>query len=145
MSKPLPLNIVLLSIVITLAGCESTGTIQGVSEGRGVQFEYQQRFFDNDGALKITMPDGETFTGKFVQKSTSTSGNEWEIGESSGDDSFILKDSNTVSSQADAVLLGNRGNSMTCKFQLSDPSFGIDGGGIGNCQTSTNTPISFAF
>lgn len=145
MSMRLSLKIVLLTIAVSLVGCESTGTITGVSEGTGVQFEYQQSFFDNDGTLKIAMPDGETFTGKFVQKSSSTSGNEWEIGESSDDDSFVFKDSNTVSSQADAILIGNRGSSMNCKFQLSDPSFGIEGGGIGSCKTSTDKTINIAF
>lgn len=144
-SKLLSTKYALLLIPAFLVGCESTGTIPGVSDGKNVQFEYQQRFFESDGTLRITMPEGETYTGKFVQRTVSTTGDEWEIGESSNDDSFIFNNSNTTSSQAEAVLIGNKGSTMKCKLQLSDPSFGIDGGGIGSCKTSTGTPIDFAF
>ncbi|MFK8020480.1 MAG: hypothetical protein AB8B86_11960 [Pseudomonadales bacterium] len=144
-SKLLSAKYALLFIAAFLAGCESTGTIPGVSDGKNVQFEYQQRFFESDGTLRITMPEGETYTGKFVQRTLSTTGDEWEIGESSNDDSFIFNNSNTTSSQAEAVLIGNKGSTMKCKLQLSDPSFGIDAGGIGSCKTSAGKPIDFAF
>lgn len=134
-----------LVITLILSGCESTGTIKGVSDGRGVQFEYQQGFLDNDGTLKVTMPDGEIYSGKFVQKTSSRSGDEWKIGESSGDDAFNLISSDTVFSEAEAILIGNRGNTMKCMFKLSDPSSGIDGGGIGSCKTSLDKPIHITF
>lgn len=134
-----------LVISIVLPGCVSTGTIQGVSDGRGVQFEYEQRLFENDGTLRITMPDGEAYTGKFVQKASSTFGDEWQIGESSGDDTFILNSSGTVSSQAEAILIGNRKSTMKCQFQFSNPDAGAVGGGIGSCRTSAGSPIDFVF
>ena len=132
-------------ITLMLVGCESTGTIRGVSEGRSVQMEYKQGFLENDGILKVTMQNGEIFSGKFVQKSSSKSGDAWKIGESSGDDNLILSDSTTVSSQAEAILIGNKGTTMKCKFQLSDPESGIDGGGIGSCRTSTGKMINMTF
>jgi hypothetical protein len=141
----LPAKLILSTAILVLVGCESTGTIQGVSEGQNVSFEYTQGLLENDGTLKITMPSGETYRGKFVQSSSSTSGNDWEIGESSNDDSFTLNDSKTVSSQTKAVLIGSRGNTMNCNFQLSNPDFGIDDGGIGSCKTSIGKLISISF
>lgn len=145
MSKQFSTKYVIPIVAVFLAGCETTGTIQGVSEGNGVQFEYEQRFFENDGTLRITMPDGETYTGKFVQHASSRTGDEWQVGESSDDDSIIFNNSSTVSSQAAAVLIGDKGSTMKCKLHLSDPDSGIDGGGIGSCKTSTGTPVDFSF
>ncbi len=147
MSKSLS-TLIVLQITLMLVGCESSGTIRGVSEGRSVQMEYQQGFQENDGILKITMRNGETFSGKFVQKSSSKSGDELSIplrGQSSDEDTIVLSDSTTVSSQADALLIGNKGNTMKCKFQLSDPESGIEGGGIGSCKTSTGKSINMTF
>lgn len=135
----------LLIILVSLVGCESTGIMHGVSEGSTVEFAYEQVFFDRSGELSITMPDGERYAGKFVQKSSSTSGDSWEIGESSGDDSFIINGSDTVSSQAEAILIGNRGSTMTCEFQFANPSYGIEGGGIGSCKTSASKLIKITF
>lgn len=146
MLNKLSLKIALFVSVTTLVGCESTGAIHGVSEdGRGVQFEYNQGFLENSGTLNITMPNGETFHGKFIQQSSTVSGNEWDIGESSKDDSFTFKDSKTLSSATDAVLIGNRGNTMKCKFQLSSPRLGIEGGGVGHCKTSNRKSITVTF
>lgn len=140
------LKIALFISVAALVGCESTGSIHGVnSDGRGVQFDYNQGFLENSGTLKITLPDGESFRGKFIQQSASTSGDEWEIGESSKDDSLTFRSSETLSSATDAVLIGNRGNTMKCKFQLSTPRFGIEGGGVGQCKTSTRQSITVTF
>lgn len=132
-------------LALALGGCESVGTIQGVSDGRPVQLEYEQGFFDKDGQLKITMQDGERFTGKLVQRSSSTSGDSWEIGESSNDDSWILLGSTTTSSLAEALLISDKGNTMTCQFQLSNPDGGIDGGGIGKCETSDGRKVHATF
>lgn len=145
MLKQSSISCAIFFIPVVLSGCVSTGTMPGVSDGRGVQFEYEQRLFANDGTLRITMPDGETYAGKFVQKASSTFGDEWLIGESSGDDSFIFNSSGTVSSQAEAILIGDRKSTMKCKFQFSDPDSGAVGGGIGSCQTSTGSPIDFVF
>lgn len=141
MYKPFLLAIGIASIT----ACTTTGTIQGVSGNNPVQFEYEQTLFDNGGLLKVTMPDGELFSGKFVQSTSSSSGTDWEIGESSGDDSLILRDSTTLTSEAEALLIGNRGSTMTCELTLSAPEVGLDGGGIGKCETSKKDKISFTF
>jgi len=139
-------NIIFITLLLVLAsGCTSTGTLQGVSHGQTVQIDYEQAIFENDGKLRITMPDDEHYIGKFVQSSTSGYGTEFVLGESHDDDSLILKDSSRVSSQARALLLGNRSNTMECRFQLSSPEAGIEGGGIGNCETSHGQKIAVTF
>jgi hypothetical protein len=135
----------MLGLLPIFTACVSTGSIEGVSEGNAVKFDYEQELFANDGTLKITMSDGETYTGKFVQSSTTKSGDEWVIGESSNDDSVVLKDSSSVSSDTQALLIGNEGSTMQCRFQLSDPDSGIDGGGIGTCRTSKQQDIALTF
>jgi len=135
----------LLLIFALATGCTTSGSIRGVSDGKVVNFNYEQEFMDNDGKLNITMPDGESYAGKFVQSSTSTSGDGLSFGESSDDDSLILTDSTTLSSDASALLIGNRGSTMNCTFRFSDPDSGIDGGGIGDCETSKKQKVAIAF
>ncbi|PVZ68372.1 hypothetical protein [Pelagibaculum spongiae] len=133
-------------LVIWLVGCESTGSIRGVSSsGSNVIFDYKQDIFAKDGELTVQTGDGEVFRGKFVQQSTSQSGSTWSIGESSNDDSLLLGDSTSTSSKTQALLIGNKGNSMKCQFQFSDPAFGIDGGGIGSCTVSDGREINLVF
>ncbi len=139
-------HIMLITLTLILvSACTSTGVIQGVSQGRTVNMDYEQGFLDSAGKLSIKMPDDELYVGKFVQLSTSNSGNELVLGNSFSDYDWVIKDSNRVSSETRAQLIGNRGNTMECQFQLSDPGSGIDGGGIGNCLTSNDQKVVVAF
>ena len=138
-------RMLLVAICYYMTACTSTGTIQGVSDSQAIQFEYEQTLFENGGLLKVTMPDGEQYSGRFVQKTSSTSGTDWEVGDSNNDDSMISKDSTTVSSEAEALLMGNKGSLMTCWLTLSAPEVGLDGGGIGKCETSKQEKASFTF
>jgi len=131
--------------LLFLSGCESVGTIGGVSGGQAVLFDYQQGAFDNDGMLTIVMPSGERFTGKFVQQSSSRSGNEWLLGGKSRDDGFVFKGSDTTMSDTQALLIGDRKNTMKCQFQFSRPQSGIDGGGIGSCTVSDGEEVNVSF
>ena len=96
-------KLILGFMIAMISGCQSIGTIQGTSEGSSIQLDYQQGFLENDGVLKVTMPSGEQFAGKFVQNSSTKSGIDWGIGESSGDDNFILTSSNKRTCQAEAI------------------------------------------
>ncbi len=144
MSKLLALFLISQSLFM-LTGCESSGTIRGVSDGQAVKMKYKQNLIENEGKLSVTLQTGETFTGKFVQKSSTSSGNALGIGQSTDEDKVTINDSTTISSLADAVLIGNKGHTMHCKFQLSAPDIGIDGGGIGSCKTSTGKTIQMTF
>lgn len=82
---------------------------------------------------------------RFIEQLALKSGDDRIIGESSVDDSLFLKDSTSVSSRASALLLGNLGSTMKCKFQFSNPDVGIDGGGIDQCHTSKEQTVSVTF
>ncbi len=138
-------TIVIALMLILTTACSSSGVIQGVSQGRSVQIDYEQGFLDSDGKLEVKMPDDELYIGKFVQLLTSISGNELALGKSLSDYGWIIKDSNRLSSETQAQLISNRGNTMECQFQLSRPDSGIDGGGIGHCQTSNGQNIVMTF
>tara|TARA_A100001015_G_scaffold303035_1_gene392015 strand:- start:235 stop:819 length:585 start_codon:yes stop_codon:yes gene_type:complete len=140
-----------LIAIFTLAGCETTttGIMQGVTEGEAVMFQYSQDIFENDGTLQVTMPSGERFTGKFVQASTTSTEDAYIYGDifDEDDDDFgsVHSSETTMSSKSTAILIGNQGNSMECRFQFSSPEVGIDGGGVGHCETSFETRIDIIF
>ncbi|MGV0006015.1 MAG: hypothetical protein ACNYPG_05250 [Candidatus Porifericomitaceae bacterium WSBS_2022_MAG_OTU9] len=139
-------KLVFLAIFATLAGCEPRrGSIPASASGENVYIQYEQELFAHDGKLSVTMPDGEIFTGKFVQHVTTTSGSESSADWWDDDDNFVSTESTAVSSKAEAILVGNRGNSMECKMQFSKPKCGIDCGGIGKCKDSNGEQISIAF
>ncbi|MCV6613700.1 MAG: hypothetical protein OIF35_01905 [Cellvibrionaceae bacterium] len=135
-----------VALLLSLAACESTGTIVGRSaQGDPVALDYQQGFMDSAGTLKLTMADGERFEGKFVQHSSTHSSDAVIIGESSRDDSILLGDGSSTSSLAKALLLGDRGSSMECEFQLAEPRWGIKAGGIGSCASDDGREIKMSF
>lgn len=137
--------VLIMATVLVLSACESTGVIEGVSGGKVVRMEYQQGFMDSDGRLSLTMPDGERFEGKFIQASEAREGDEIRIGESSGDDVWVLADSTQRSSAAKALLLGDRGRNMKCQFQFASARWGIEDGGIGECKASDGKTIEVVF
>ncbi len=139
-------KIAFLSLICILtSACTSRGTIQGVSEQGSVKMEYEQGVFDNDGQLKVMMPDGELFFGKFVQASSSEFGDSLILDDALDNDAWVLSGSERVSSQTQAQLISTQGNTMECQFQLSKPDSGINAGGIGKCLTSNNQKITVTF
>lgn len=132
-------------ICILTSACTSTGTILGISEQGSVKMDYEQGAFDNDGQLKVMMPDGELFFGKFVQASSSEFGDSLILDDALNDDAWVLSGSERVSSQTLAQLISTQGNTMECHFQLSKPDSGINGGGIGKCLTSNQQKITVTF
>ena len=42
-------------------------------------------------------------------------------------------------------LLGNQGGRMRCRFRLSEPEEGLQGGGLGSCQTGSGERIDATF
>ncbi len=139
-------KLLLITALVSLTGCVSNGTIVGVSQGQDVHFDYEQTMLENGGKLRIVMPDGEQYSGKFVSNSTSTSGGDWIMtGDSLSDDLMTIGSSTSISSLTEALLIGDRGNTMKCRFQLADPDSGLKGGGIGNCETSKNQKVAVTF
>ena len=108
--------------VIT-AAC--SGTMKGVDRysGKRVFFDYQDEKLGS-AQLQLTMPDGEHFMGKLLEEPLERqSGQEYPAIEQ-----FV--------GNAEAVLFGDRGTKMRCKFRLSDRILGFKSGGFGLCETS---------
>ena len=95
--------------------------------GERVNFVYEDEKFGS-AIIKVTMPDGERFTGKTLDRSMAP-----------GDSKLSSRRYLTVDKfpgQIAAFLTGDRGNNMKCKFKLSDTVLGFKAGGYGLCQTS---------
>ena len=129
----------------------------GVSQGTlHLTLQQGNDIFDevNQITATATTSDGEVFTGRVVQnieKTNSTSSDliwdsskktkhGWSTQIRDGSDS-----STSYRSDAQAVLNGNRGHSMTCDFRLANPEAGIDGGGVGQCQISDGRKVPVQF
>ena len=136
-----------LAITTLLAGC--SGMMNGMirNDGTRVSIEYEQGM-DHD-KLRVTMPDGETFTGKVVMVGAS-SGFMTGFGTASVDSSSGGYASgtgstfgvvNTYTGSMQGVLFGDKGHTMRCKFQYADKSGFTTSGGVGVCETSDGRVI----
>ncbi|WP_406667508.1 hypothetical protein [Gallaecimonas sp. GXIMD1310] len=132
------------TVAIMLAGlsaCTMTGSINGRMNGKPVTMHYQQRFLAQSGTLSTTLPSGEHYTGKVVVGSTTDSG--LTFGGKSNDIGVYSGGGNT--SNAAAVLMGDKGGSMHCVFTLEQPDSGIAGGGVGQCKLDNGDVINSSF
>ncbi len=158
-----------LICLLSLASCTQQGVIKGRLEVPGesgsspVTMDWKMDTFDNSGELAVSLPDGELYTGRYLQiTSTSTAdslgsawggwggwgpywsdwgpyGGPWVGG---GSFSTFLQN---YSGKVIATLFGNRGNVMRCRFQLANPAEGMPGGGVGECQLKNGDKIEAQF
>jgi len=150
-------------ILLMLAGCTSTGVIEGRLAAPGtpptpVKFTYKTPPLGNGGTMTVTLPNGETFAGKYVHI-TSTSTVDavhprfWDPawGYWSPFDTPWLDGADfpafvrNYSGKVVAVLFGDRGDTMRCRFKLNDPLRGMRSGGVGDCQVSNGAQIAATF
>lgn len=136
------MRIAVLTICLTLSAC--AGTMNGMLRGSGERISItftQELQHDN---LQVTMPDGESFVGKAVMVGRSTSMGTG-LGAATARSSSAANTTawgtsfgvvETYTGSVQAVLFGNRGNTMRCKFQYADSSGFTTAGGVGLCETS---------
>ena len=154
-----------LVIVVGLAGCVTTGSIGGRlsvpgEPVAGVTFSFQSERFGEGGRLTVALPGGEYFSGRYLQiTSTSTTdvvqpismfwGPRWHhwgpFGPpwmEEGDHTAFVRN---YSGKVVATLFGDKGNTMRCRFQLTNPEAGLSSGGVGECQVSNGGKIDVQF
>jgi hypothetical protein len=124
----------LISIWLILALMACSGSMKGLDRysGERVYFTYEDEKFGS-AIIKVTMPDGERFTGKTM-----------DVSKAKEDRAPVNRRYLTVDQfpgNIVAFLTGDRGNNMKCKFKLSDTLLGFKGGGYGLCQTSEDRLI----
>ena len=110
-------------MVITLSAC--SGQMKGIDRysGKRVYLEYEDEKFGS-AQIHIAMPDGEKFSGKLIDDPLP----------SEPDKGFTQIDE--FPGNAQAILYGDQGTEMRCKFRLSDKLMGFKSGGYGLCETS---------
>lgn len=125
-----------MGLLLSLAAC--SGTMQGVVRGTGkpVQFSYEQGLDSDTLTANI---DGENFRGKSVMRGASTTigtgfGTAMAGGTSAFGTTTIM--GSTTTGDFVAVLIGNKGSSLSCQLQYADSSGFTTSGGVGVCQHS---------
>ncbi len=121
------------------------GMVRG--SGQIIQVQYEQGA--QHDSLTLQMPDGEIFKGKavpigrsvtnsssFSSATAYSSRGTMASGFGSG-----FGTSTTATGQFSAILFGNRGNSIKCQLQYSDPKGLTTAGGVGYCETSNGKSI----
>ncbi len=108
------------------------GSMQGVvqNDGSRVSFNYSESKMGSAN-LQVVMPEGESFEGR-VERGTDRT--RFNSGATASMDRFQAVE--TFQGNADAVLSGDRGNMMQCRFFLTDVILGFRSGGFGLCQLS---------
>jgi len=127
-------TLLIVPAILVFISMACSGTMKGIDRysGKRIFFLYTEEKFGLV-EIQVTMPDGECFVGKIDEASTVT-----DAIEPSGDsypavDEFI--------GNAGALLHGDRGNNMKCKFRLSDKVLGFKSGGFGLCEISDGRVI----
>ena len=126
-------------LFVVMTAC--SGIMQGVvrKDARRVSFNYSDSRIGT-ADIQVQMPEEEHFEGRVERGTDSTRSNS---GTTSSTDRFEAVE--TFDGDADAVLSGNRGNIMKCRFKLTDIIIGFSGGGFGICQVSDGRVIDIFY
>lgn len=119
-----------MALILALSAC--SGTMNGVTRGTGeaVTFSYEQGMDSDTLTAAIS---GETFRGKAVMRGAQS------ISATTLSGDMIFGSSST--GDAVAVLIGNRGSSLSCQLQYADSSGFTTSGGVGVCRHSDGRVI----
>ena len=135
--------ILLLFIVGLLAAC--SGTMKGMVQqgGESVNFQFEDTGIGH-GELRATLSDGEKFEGKFAEESSSGFVTGFDTsGTIVHKEAFEAVES--YSGNIEAILFGNKGHIMRCKFRAANTLRGLPSGGEGRCQVSDGRVIDVQF
>ena len=121
--------------LVVMTSC--SGSMRGVvqNDGSRVSFNYSDSKMGSAN-LQVVMPEGERFEGRVEGGTDRTQSNS---GTTASMDRFQAVES--FQGNADAVLSGDRGNMMQCRFFLTDVILGFRSGGFGLCELSDGRVI----
>jgi len=144
--NPLGVAFILLLFIVLLAAC--SGTMKGRVQqgGESVNFQFEDSGIGT-GTLRTTFSDGETFKGKYADKSSSgfVTGFDTEGKGATIVHGETFETMESYSGNIDAVLFGNKGHTMKCRFRAANSLMGLPSGGEGKCQVSDGRVIDVQF
>lgn len=143
---PLGAAFILLLSVILLAAC--SGTMKGRVQqgGESINFQFEETGIGH-GTMQAAFPEGETFKGRFADELSSGYITTFDT---EGPKATIVhrQDFEAVESYSgnfEAILFGNKGHTMRCKFRAVNFMMGLSSGGEGRCQVSDGRVIDVRF
>ena len=136
---PKGIYVAMAIIFAVLTAC--SGTMQGIvrNNARRVPFNYSDSRIGTAN-ITVVLPEGEHFEGR-VERGTDSTRAESDVTSSNVSYDAVQM----FNGNADAVLAGNRGNIMQCRFHLTDIIIGFSSGGFGICQVADGRVIDIFF
>ena len=130
--------VILLTVQL---GC--SGGMKGVvrRDAKRIEITYTDSRLGT-GSLQTVLSSGERFEGKIVRLGSTEFQSDTAV---SGSESTDFTDVNLFDGNAEATLSGNKGNTMKCRFNLTDSIIGLSSGGFGLCQVSDGRVIDIFF
>lgn len=127
------------AILVVMAAC--SGSLRGVMrrDAARVPFNYSNSQIGN-AELQVILPEGERFEGRAERGIDQTRP---KAGTTTSMDRFEAVEE--FQGNAEAVMSGDRGNIMQCRFLLTDVILGFKSGGFGICQLSDGRVIDVFF
>ena len=125
--------------LVLMVAC--SGSLRGVmrKDASRVAFNYSNSQVGN-AELRVILPEGERFEGRAERGINLTRP---KAGTTTSMDRFEAVEE--FQGNAEAVLSGDRGNIMQCRFLLTDVILGYKSGGFGICQLSDGRVIDVFF
>lgn len=151
-----PLNLLAsAAVLLLLAGCawqqSGAGVVTaqgGAPAGRATLFMEEKAGWPTPVAT-VTLPDGETFTGKVITERTEPTtgfavGTGWGTHSRVGVGSTILLTGPDRTSRASALLISPQGHSMSCDIRTVTPG-ALRSGGFAQCEVSDGRKVALEF
>jgi hypothetical protein len=143
-------------LVAALAACTTIGTGSGdlTHSSAPVTFRWKATGADTRGDMTATLPDGRLFDGPFVQMTRERRTDldplwigwpygwrDWRWGYDGPDEAFET----IYGGHVVANLKGPGDDRMRCRFTLNVPSWGMAGGGQGQCELTDGRRVDAVF
>jgi len=133
---------ILVAVLLAIQlGC--AGSMKGVvrRDAKRIEVTYTDSRL-GQARLQTVLPGGERFEGKIVRTGWAGAQSDSAV---SGDESTDFEDVQMFEGNAEAILSGNKGNVMKCRFNLADSIIGLSSGGFGLCQVTDGRVIDIFF